>query len=131
MVRKGQGIFPASRTTKTKNYKGNTEYIAELISKETGADLFEIVPQEAYADTYDKMVQRAEEEQENNERPAIKNTIENISQYDTIYVGYPIWWSDMPQILYTFFDTYDLSGKNIIPFCTHGGSGLSGTVWKD
>lgn len=130
--RRGQvdGISSASRTTTGKTYKGNTEYLAELISKETKADMFEIVPQNAYANTYDQMVQRAEQEQENNERPAIKNKIKNISQYDTIYVGYPIWWSDMPQIMYTFFDTYDLKGKNIIPFCTHAGSGLSGTVGR-
>lgn len=130
--RSGQvdGISSASRTTKGKTYQGNTEYIAELIRKETKADMFEIVPQNAYADTYDQMVRRAEREQEKNERPAMKNKVKNISQYDTIYVGYPIWWSDMPQILYTFFDTYDLKGKNIIPFCTHAGSGLSGTVGR-
>lgn len=87
--RSGQvdGISSASRTTKGKTYKGNTEYIAELIHKETKADMFEIVPQNAYADTYDQMVRRAEQEQEKNERPAIKNKIENISHYDTIYVG--------------------------------------------
>lgn len=124
------GISSASRTTKRKNFKGNTEYIADLIRKETKADMFEIVPQNAYADTYNQMVDRAEKEQERDERPAIKNKINNISQYDTIYVGYPIWWSDMPQIMYTFFDTYDLKGKNIIPFCTHAGSGLSGTVGR-
>lgn len=130
--RSGQvdGISSASRTARGKTYKGNTQYIAELISKETKADTFEIVPQKAYADTYDQMVERAEQEQEKDERPAIKNKIKNISQYDTIYVGYPIWWSDMPQIMYTFFDTYDLKGKNIIPFCTHAGSGLSGTVGR-
>ena len=130
--RSGQvdGISSASRTSRSNTYKGNTEYIAELISKETKADLFEIVPKEAYADTYERMVQRAEEEQENDARPAIKNKVNNFSRYDTIYIGYPIWWSDMPQILYTFFDTYDLKGKNIIPFCTHGGSGLSGTVGR-
>lgn len=91
--RSGQvdGISSASRTAEGKTYKGNTEYIAELIRKETNADLFEIVPQDAYADTYELMVQRAEQEQEKDERPAIKNKIKNISQYDTIYVGYPIW----------------------------------------
>lgn len=76
------------------------------------------------------MVKQAEQEQNDNARPAIKNQISNISQYDTIYVGYPIWYSDMPQIVYTFFDTYDLSGKEVIPFCTHAGSGLSGTVGR-
>lgn len=122
------GISSASRTSEGSVYKGNTEYIAELISKETNADLFEIVPQQAYSNIYETVRDKAEQEQEQNARPAIKNKITNISQYDTIYVGYPIWWSDMPQILYTFFDTYDLGGKNIFPFCTHAGSGLSGTV---
>lgn len=70
------------------------------------------------------------QEQQQNARPAIKNEIQNISQYDTVYVGYPIWWSDMPQFLYTFFDTYDFGGKNIIPFSTHAGSGIFGTVAK-
>ncbi|MDE7310948.1 MAG: flavodoxin [Eubacterium sp.] len=130
--RQGQtdGIASASRTAKTGNYKGNTQYIAELISRETGADLFEIVPENAYPDTYDRMVRQAEQEQNDNARPAIRNQVGNISQYDTIYVGYPIWFSDMPQIMYTFFDTYELGGKEIIPFCTHGGSGLSGTVGR-
>lgn len=79
--RSGQvdGISSASRTAKGSTYKGNTQYIAELISRETKADLFEIVPQNAYADTYELMVQRAEQEQEQNERPAIKNKIKNIS----------------------------------------------------
>lgn len=131
-ARSGQvdGISSASRTTTGKTYQGNTQHIAELIRKETKADIFEIVPQNAYANTYNQMVKRAEQEQEREERPAIKNKVKNISQYDTIYVGYPIWWSDMPQIMYTFFDTYDLKGKNIIPFCTHAGSGLSGTVGR-
>lgn len=130
--RQGQvdGISSASRTTDTGSYKGNTQYIAELISRETNADLFEIEAANAYPDTYDQMVKRAREEQDANARPAMKNQVSDISQYSTIYIGYPIWWSDMPQILYTFFDAYDLSGKEIIPFCTHAGSGLSGTVGR-
>lgn len=128
--RSGQvdGISSASRTSAGETYKGNTEYIAEMISRETGADLFEIVPEIAYADVYEPVRDLAQQEQQQNARPAIKNEIQNFSQYDTVYVGYPIWWSDMPQILYTFFDTYDFSDKNIIPFSTHGGNGLSGTV---
>lgn len=128
--RSGQvdGISSASRTAEGSTYKGNTEYIAEVIRKETKADLFEIVPKQAYSNVYEEVRDLAEQEQEEDARPAIKNEIKNFSQYDTIYVGYPIWWSDMPQILYTFFDTYDFGGKNIIPFCTHAGSGLSGTV---
>ena len=88
--RSGQvdGISSASRTATGKIYKGNTEYIAELVCKETNADMFEIIPQKAYADTYEQMVERAEQEQEQDERPAIKNKVKNISGYDTIYVGY-------------------------------------------
>ena len=74
------------------------------------------------------LVDQAAEEQDNGARPAIKDTIENFDQYDTIFVGYPTWWSDMPMILYTFFDTYDFSSKNNIPFNTHDGSGFSNTI---
>lgn len=70
----------------------------------------------------------ATEEKESGARPAIAGSIEDISKYDFIYVGFPNWWSDMPMILYTFFDSYDLSGKTIAPFCTSGKSGLSNTV---
>ena len=91
--RSGQadGISSASRTSEGSTYKGNTEYIAELIRKETKADLFEIVPRQAYANVYEMVRDRAEQEQEQDARPAIKNEKKNISQYDTIYVGYPIW----------------------------------------
>ena len=70
----------------------------------------------------------AKVEQQNNARPEISGTIENMDDYDIIYVGFPNWWGDMPMILYTFFDTYDLSGKTVALFCTSGGSGLSNTV---
>ena len=70
----------------------------------------------------------AQKEQSTDARPAISGSIENIEQYDVIYVGYPNWWGDMPMILYTFFDTYDLSGKTVVPFVTSGGSGFSDTI---
>ena len=70
----------------------------------------------------------AQAEQSEDARPAIADSIENIADYDVIYVGYPNWWGDMPMILYTFFDSYDFSGKTVAPFCTSGGSGLSDTV---
>lgn len=110
------------------SWSGNTEKVANAIAGQTGADIFEIVPVEAYIDDYDALLDIAAEEKENGARPAIAESIEDISQYDIVYVGYPNWWSDMPMILYTFFDGYDLSGKTIAPFCTSGGSGLSGTV---
>ena len=110
------------------SWSGNTENIASAIAGQTGADVFEIVPEEAYTPDYNALLDIAAKEKENGARPAIAGSIDDISRYDIIYVGYPNWWSDMPMILYTFFDSYDLSGKTIAPFCTSGGSGLSGTV---
>lgn len=110
------------------SWSGNTENVAKSIQTQTGADIFEIVPATPYSDDYDTVVDLAREEQRNSARPAISDSIENIEQYDVIYVGFPNWWGDMPMILYTFFDTYDLSGKTVALFCTSGGSGLSGTV---
>lgn len=110
------------------SWSGNTENVAKAIAEQTGADVFEIVPEEAYIEDYNALLDIAAEEKESGARPAIAGSIEDIAQYDIIYVGFPNWWSDMPMILYTFFDTYDLSGKTIAPFCTSGGSGLSNTV---
>lgn len=107
---------------------GNTQYVAYVIQENTGADLFRIEPEVPYPTDHDTLVDQAAEEQDNGARPAIKDTIENFDQYDTVFVGYPNWWGDMPMILYTFFDTYDFSGKTIIPFNTHGGSGFSNTI---
>lgn len=110
------------------SWSGNTENVAKSIQSQTDSDIFEIVPATPYSDDYDTVVDLAQEEQRNNARPAISGKIENIEQYDVIYVGFPNWWGDMPMILYTFFDTYDLSGKTVALFCTSGGSGLSGTI---
>lgn len=110
---------------------GNTKAAAETLAGIQGADLVEIVPEEPYTEEdldYNNSSSRSTVEQNDaNARPAISGTIDNIENYDVVYVGYPIWWYDMPRIMYTFFDTYDFSGKTIVPFCTSGGSGLSGT----
>lgn len=110
---------------------GNTRAVAETLAKQQDADIYEIVPQQPYTDedlNYSDRATRATAEQDDPEaRPAIQGSITDFEQYDVVYVGYPIWWGDMPRILYTFFDTYDFSGKTIAPFCTSGGSGLSGT----
>ncbi|EEG75603.1 flavodoxin [[Clostridium] hylemonae] len=110
------------------SWSGNTENVAKSIQSQTDSDIFEIVPATPYSDDYDAVVDLAQEEQRNDARPAISGNIENFEQYDVVYVGFPNWWGDMPMILYTFFDTYDLSGKTVALFCTSGGSGLSGTV---
>ena len=112
------------------SWSGNTENVAKSIQSKTDSDIFEIVPATPYSDDYDTVVDLAQAEQSEDARPAIADSIENIADYDVIYVGYPNWWGDMPMILYTFFDSYDFSGKTVAPFCTSGGSGLSNTVNK-
>ena len=110
------------------SWSGNTRAAAEEIQRQTGADIFEIVPEIPYTDNYDEMLDTAQNEQSENVRPAIADAIDNFDGYSTVFVGYPIWWGDMPMIMYSFFDDYDFSGKTIIPFVTSGGSGFSGTI---
>lgn len=106
---------------------GNTQYMAQVIRQTTGGDIFRIEPAEPYPTDHRTLVDLAAEEQDDNARPAIAAQIENFADYDTVFVGYPNWWGDMPMIMYTFFDEYDFGGKTIIPFNTHGGSSFAGT----
>ena len=107
--------------------KGNTEIVAEMIAEQTGGDLFHIETVTPYPEDYDACTAVARREQDENARPALAATVENIDDYDTVYLGYPIWYGDMPMAVYTFLESLDWSGKIIIPFSTHAGSGLSGT----
>ncbi len=107
---------------------GNTQYVANVIQRNTGGDIFRIEPETPYPTDHRTLVELAKDEQNRNFRPVIKGHIDNLDKYDTIFVGYPNWWGDMPMILYSFFDEYDFSGKTIIPFNTHGGSGFSHTI---
>ena len=111
--------------------KGNTKIVAEMIAEKVGAELFEIVPKnDNYPTTFDALCDVAKEEQTKNARPEIKDTVENFDSYDTIYLGYPIWWADLPMICYTFLESYDFNGKTIVPFCTHEGSADANTQKK-
>ncbi len=107
--------------------KGNTRIIADMIAEETGADMFEIRTVNPYPDIYEECTDVAKKEQNESARPEILDPPENLDEYDTIFIGYPIWWGDLPMAVYTFLENYDFSGKTVIPFCTHAGSGLSGT----
>lgn len=103
--------------------------VAEEIAKQTGADLVEIEPVEEYdgdRNHYNALAARAKKEHDENRRPEIKNKID-LDGYDNIFIGYPMWWYTFPMIIYTLFDEYDFSGKTIIPFNTHMGSGDGGT----
>lgn len=109
--------------------KGNTHIIAEMIAEETGGDLFQIEPETPYPDDYTKCIEVAKQELNANARPAIKADTK-VEAYDTIFIGYPNWWGDMPMPVYTFIEKHDWEGKTVIPFCTHEGSGLSATESK-
>ena len=109
--------------------KGNTEIVADMIMEKTGADVFEILPEEDYYPyTYDELTDIAKQELNDNARPAYAGDVPDLSQYDTIFIGAPVWWGDWPMIMYTFFEENadGLAGKTLIPFSTHAGSGLSG-----
>lgn len=111
---------------------GNTKAVAEKIAELTGSDLYEIVPEVPYTDddlNYNNNNCRANKEMnDSSARPSIGSEAVDVSAYDTVFIGYPIWWGTMPRIINTFLDTYDLSGKTVMPFCTSGGSGVSKSV---
>ena len=107
--------------------KGNTAIVAEMIAEQTGADLFEVIPaDDHYPMTYDELTDVAKREQDEKARPAYAGSLPDLSQYDTVFIGAPVWWGDWPMILYTVFENNDFSGKKLIPFSTHEGSGLAG-----
>ena len=106
---------------------GNTAMVASYIKDYLKADSFEIIPTNKYSDKYQECLDQATKEKDENARPEIQNKISNFDQYDTIFVGYPIWWGDLPMIMHTFFESYDFNGKKVIPFNTHEGSGDAGT----
>ena len=108
---------------------GSTEIAAEMIAYETGADLFEVLPvDDHYPMTYAELTDVAKEEQNDKARPAYAGKVSNLSQYDTVFIGAPVWWGDWPMIMYMFFEENAevLAEKNLVPFSTHEGSGLSG-----
>lgn len=107
--------------------KGNIKILAEMIAERTHGDLFEIKTVKPYPKEYRPVTEAAKQEKEENARPEIVGELPDLSKYDVVFLGYPIWWSDMPMPVYTFLDRENFAGKIILPFCTHEGSGLSGT----
>lgn len=118
----------ASIQTWNDEMTGNTGAVAHMISEATGAELFSIQTVEKYPDSYDATIDQGQEEQSAGARPELSTHIENLDSYDTIFLGFPNWWGDMPMAMYSFLDEYDLSGKTIVPFVTSGGSGFSGSI---
>lgn len=121
-------ITSATLNRENGELKGNAQLIAEWAADEADCKTFEIVTEESYPSDYNQTVADAQKEQTENKRPALKNTLENAKEYDTLYLTFPNWWADMPMAVYSFFDTYDFSGKTINVFITHEGSGYSRTI---
>ena len=107
--------------------KGNTKILAEMIAERMHGDIFEIKTVKPYPKEYRPATEAAKQEKEENARPEIVGELPDLSKYDVVFLGYPIWWSDMPMPVYTFLDRENFAGKIILPFCTHEGSGLSDT----
>lgn len=121
-------VAGASRVAVNGEVLGNNEYIAQIIQRETGGDLFSIETVQDYPTTHDPLLEFAYNEKADNARPELATQIENLDSYDVIFLGYPNWNADLPMPLYTFLEEYNFSGKTIIPFTTHGGSGFSRTI---
>lgn len=107
---------------------GLTRAVADMIQDETGGELFSIRTSVVYPANRGELIDYAAQEQEEDARPELTSHIDNLDQYDVIFVGYPNWWADLPMAVYSFFDEYDFSGKTIIPFNVHNGSQFSGTI---
>ena len=106
------------------SWSGNTEAVAGMIQEEVGGDLFEIAPAEPYTEDYDTLLEIAQTEQQEEARPELAAQVENWDSYDIIFVGYPNWWSDAPMAVYTFLESYDFTGKTLIPFNTSASGGF-------
>lgn len=106
--------------------KGNTHIVAEMIAAETEADMFHIETVNPYPANYNECIEVAKREKQSKARPEIKGDV-RVEDYDVIFLGYPNWWGEMPMAVYTFIEKHNWQNKIVIPFCTHEGSGLSGT----
>ena len=121
-------VTSASRVTVGGNVYGSVQYMATVIADATGGDLARIRTVIPYAENFDELAERADQERQNDVHPEISVAIDDFDSYDVIFVGYPIWWGHAPSILLTFLDDEDLSGKTIIPFCTSSSSRIGNSA---
>lgn len=135
------GVFAQSRTTNAGGKKilvayfsatGTTKKLAEYVANSVGADLYEIKPETPYTSAdlnwHDRSTRATSEQNNTSARPKISGSVANMSQYDVVFVAYPIWWGQAPKIIYTFLESYDMSGKTIVPFCTSGSSDIGSSA---
>ena len=109
---------------------GNTEKAAQMIAEAVGGELFKIQQKVPYAEDYETCIRQAKADQQIHARPELETLLGSLEGYDEIYLGYPNYWGDLPMAVYSFLEAFDWTGKTIRPFCTHEGSGLSGTERK-
>lgn len=135
MVQTRNGALPVTDTVADRNvlvvyfsHTNTTEGAANLIHQQMGGTLFEIYPAEDYPSSYSATTQRAQREISAGTLPAMTGDVENFENYNVVFIGYPIWWGQAPKIICTFMETYDFSGKTIIPFCTSGSSGIGSSA---
>lgn len=111
---------------------GTTKGVAESLAEGIGADIYEIVPEEPYTDDdldyHDDNSRSTIEMNDPSSRPEISGSVDHMEQYEVVFIGYPIWWGEAPRIVSTFMESYDFSGKTIVPFCTSGGSGMGSSA---
>ena len=110
------------------SHTGTTREVAKYLNDIVKGDLIELVPVNAYPSGYSDALEPAKQEQRENARPELKTKIDNFDNYDVIYLGYPIWWGTVPMVINTFLESYDFSGKTVIPFATSGGTGISQSI---
>lgn len=121
-------ISSASVTKVDGESVGMVKAVANMIQNKIGGELFSIQTSTKYPAGINDVIDVAKEEQEKDARPELTTHIENLDVYDTVFIGFPTWWYDLPQAMYSFFDEYDFSGKTIVPFNVHNGSRFSGTI---
>lgn len=107
---------------------GHVAQMAAWIQAKTGGDLFSIITVDPYSSDYDECLDRAADEKADNARPVLSSSVRNMDEYDVVFLGYPDWWATCPMAVFTFLDSYDFTGKTVIPFCAHGTSGLASSV---
>ena len=123
-------VSGASRVVVDGKVTGNVEFVANCIQRVTDGDMFAIRTIQTYPGEHQPLLETAQNEQKANARPRLAAHIPDLQNYGTIFIGYPIWWYDMPMPLYSFFDEYNFAGKTIIPFIVHGGGGVFNTIEK-
>lgn len=121
-------VTSASRVLVNGDLYGSVQYVATVIGEATGGDMVRIQTSQPYPNNFDDLAEQANVERQNDIHPVLATEIDNFDDYDVIFVGYPIWWYQMPMAMYSFFNKFNCNEKTLIPFSTHGGSGWSGTL---